>query len=148
MLSKILWCDTKCHFKHTILMHCFYGVGVSVSPYLMSLAFPEQNDWRGGYHTVFVIQGVIALITLLSLPIWKKTNQNKLGEEENETAKTVSIAYLFRLSSARATWLTFFGSCAIEYTADIWGSTFLVDAKGLNAESATESLTVYSVGRR
>ena len=34
-------------------LHCFYGIGVTVSPYLMSLALSEQMNWRGGYGTVF-----------------------------------------------------------------------------------------------
>lgn len=67
------------HYKstHMNFLHCFYGIGVSLSPYLMSLALSEQNNWRGGYYTVFIIQSVIALIALFSLPIWKKANQNK-----------------------------------------------------------------------
>lgn len=135
------------HYKstHMNFLHCFYGIGVSLSPYLMSLALSEQDNWQGGYRMVFLIQGAIALIALLSLPIWKKANQNK-HESVDETPKTVSIAYLFRLSSARAVWLTFIGSCAIEYTAGIWGSTFLVHTKGLSAESAAKCLTLYYVG--
>ncbi|MCM3703254.1 sugar MFS transporter [Paenibacillus macerans] len=135
------------HYKasHMNLLHCFYGIGVSVSPYLMSLALSEQNNWRGGYYTVFVIQGIIALIALFSLPIWKKANQDK-QQAEDEVFKTVSISYLFRLPSARAVWLTFIGSCAIEYTAGIWGSTFLVHTKGLSAESAAKCITLYYVG--
>lgn len=135
------------HYKstHMNLLHCFYGIGVSLSPYLMSLALSEQNNWRGGYYTVFMIQGVIALIALFSLPIWKKAHQN-MQESVEETSKTVSIAYLFRLSSARAVWLIFISSCAIEYTAGVWGSTFLVHTKGLSAESAAKYLTLYYVG--
>ncbi|MNO39481.1 putative transporter [compost metagenome] len=135
------------HYKasHMNFLHCFYGIGVSISPYLMSLALSEQGNWRAGYQMVFLIQGAIALIALLSLPIWKKANRNKQASVE-ETSKTVSIAYLFRLSSARAVWLTFIGSCAIEYTAGLWGSTFLVQTKGLSVESAAKCLTLYYVG--
>lgn len=135
------------HYKstHMNFLHCFYGIGVSLSPYLMSLALSEQNNWRGGYYTVFIIQSVIALIALFSLPIWKKANQNK-QEAKDEVFKTVSIAYLFKLSSARAVWLILISSCAIEYTAGVWGSTFLVYTKGLSAESAAKSLTLYYVG--
>ena len=50
------------HYRatHMNFLHCFYGIGVTVSPYLMSLALSEQMNWRGGYHTVFYIQTVIA----------------------------------------------------------------------------------------
>ncbi|GIO40996.1 MFS transporter [Paenibacillus apis] len=135
------------HYKssHMNLLHCFYGIGVSISPYLMSLALSEQDNWRGGYYTVFVIQGVIALITLFSLPLWRIANQDK-QEAKDEASRTVSIAYLFKLSSARAAWLMLIASCAIEYTAGIWGSTFLVYTKGLSVESAAKCLTLYYVG--
>lgn len=43
-------------------LHCFYGIGVTVSPYLMSIALSEQMNWRGGYRTVFYIQTVIAVL--------------------------------------------------------------------------------------
>ena len=29
-------------------LHCFYGIGVSLSPYLMSLALSENMNWRKG----------------------------------------------------------------------------------------------------
>ncbi|KQO05442.1 MFS transporter [Paenibacillus sp. Leaf72] len=135
------------HYKasHMNLLHCFYGVGVSISPYLMSLSLSEQNNWREGYYTVSLIQGVIALIVLLTLPVWKKANRS-LQEDRGNVSKTVSLAYLFRLPSARAAWMTFISSCAIETTAGIWGSTFLVHTKGLSVESAAKYLTLYYIG--
>ena len=53
-------------------LHCFYGVGVTVSPYLMSLALSDNMNWRGGYRTVFFIQLTIAALSVISLPIWEK----------------------------------------------------------------------------
>ena len=56
-------------------LHCFYGVGVTVSPYLMSLALSDNMNWRGGYKTVFFIQLTIAALSIISLPIWKRISQ-------------------------------------------------------------------------
>ena len=38
------------HYRatHMNFLHCFYGIGVSLSPYVMSLALSGQGDWRGG----------------------------------------------------------------------------------------------------
>lgn len=33
---------------HMSFLHCFYGVGVAVSPYVMSLFLGGENTWRGG----------------------------------------------------------------------------------------------------
>lgn len=62
-------------------LHCFYGVGVTVSPYLMSLALSNNMNWRGGYKTVFFIQFAIVALSVMSLPIWKKVKQSQLQEE-------------------------------------------------------------------
>lgn len=56
-------------------MHCFYGIGVTASPYLMSLALSDSMNWRGGYRTVFYIQLVIAILSVLILPYGRKSNQ-------------------------------------------------------------------------
>lgn len=135
------------HYKanHMNFLHCFYGVGVSLSPYLMSLALSKQNNWRGGYRAASFIQGVIALIALLSLPVWKKAIQSE-KKTNTEIFKTVSIAELAKKPSVRAVWLMFSCSCAIEYTAGVWGSTFLVNAKGLNIETAAKCITFYYIG--
>lgn len=135
------------HYKasHMNLLHCFYGIGVSMSPYLMSLSLSEPTNWRDGYYTVFMIQASIALIALFSLPLWKKVHPDKSAKKEI-AFKSVSILSLFKIPSARAVWLIFIGSCAIEYTAGIWGSSFLVDTKGLSLEAAAQSVTLYYVG--
>ena len=42
--------------------------------------------------------------------------------------------------------MVFFGSCALEYTCGIWGSTFLVKAKGMALEAAALMITFYYIG--
>ena len=62
------------HYKavHMNFLHCFYGVGVSLSPLLMSFALSDGAAWRSGYSTVFYFQAAIALLVILSLPLWFK----------------------------------------------------------------------------
>ena len=56
-------------------LHCFYGIGVAASPYVMSLALGADDNWRKGYVIIGVIQFGIALIAVLSLPLWKKAKK-------------------------------------------------------------------------
>ena len=56
-------------------LHCFYGIGVAASPYVMSLALGADDNWRKGYVIVGLIQLGIALIAVLSLPLWKKAKK-------------------------------------------------------------------------
>ncbi len=57
---------------HMCFLHCFYGIGVSVSPYIMSLVIGGKSGWRGGYQVAFLIQLCIALLLVFTLPIWEK----------------------------------------------------------------------------
>ncbi|MBQ9746154.1 MAG: MFS transporter [Clostridia bacterium] len=133
------------HYKatHMNFLHCFYGVGVTVSPYFMSVALEGSGGWRFGYRLAFFTQICIAAVTVLSLPLWKRVAE-KSGEEAEQ--RTVSPLRLARNGNVRMTWLMFICSCAIECTAGIWGSTFLVEAKGISAESAAQIIMFYYMG--
>ena len=110
-------------------LHCFYGIGVSLSPYLMSLAL-SKGTWEGGYRAVFWFQLAIAALTALALPLWKKVRHAQNGEEAEETPRVLSFPALMKMPKVRMACLVFIGYCALEYTCGTWGSTFLVNAKG------------------
>ncbi len=133
------------HYKatHMNFVHCFYGIGVSLSPYLMSLALSEDLNWRRGYRIVFFIQLTIAIITILALPLWNKV---QAITKEEEKPRDIKFRELFKMSTVRAQYGIFIGSCAIEAICLVWGSTFLVNAKGLPEDEAAGLITVYFVG--
>lgn len=135
------------HYKatHMNFLHCFYGVGVTISPYLMSLALAHQNNWHSGYRTAFYIQAGIALLTVITLPLWGKVNQTEAAEQD-AAPRTVAFSELLKMPAVRAVWGMFIGSCAIEYICGTWGSTFLVNAKGLPVETAARIITLYYAG--
>ena len=64
---------------HMSFLHCFYGVGVSVSPYILSLVIAGKSGWRGGYRITFIIQLAIAALLFISLPLWHKVFYPQLG---------------------------------------------------------------------
>lgn len=61
--------------RHMSWLHCFWGVGTIISPYIMSYAL-AHSVWSQGYRMVSFIQIGIALVLLLTLPVWK-VNENK-----------------------------------------------------------------------
>ena len=126
------------------LLHCFFGVGISISPYLMSLFLSSPSGWRGGYRFAFFIQLSIALILFFTLPLWKKVAGKEAAEET--PIKILSIPELARIPGVKNMWLLFIISCAIEYTAGCWGSTYLVERKGLAADRAAEIVLFYYIG--
>lgn len=124
-------------------LHCFYGIGVTVSPYLMSLALSEHMNWRGGYRTVFFIQLIIAALSVLSLPLWKKIRTAQHEEED------IHVLPLIQMIKRRKIWAScgvFSGISALESTCLIWGSTYLSGTLGLSADRAAALITFYFAG--
>lgn len=131
------------HFKasHMNFLHCFYGVGVSLSPYLMSLAL-SGTGWRGGYRYAFYVQAAITILLIVSVPLWKKSSDGQA--EENSTE--LSLLQMAKLPEVRQVWVIMLATNAIEYACGVWSSTYLVEEKGFSPEHGALALTVYYVG--
>lgn len=124
-------------------LHCFYGIGVTLSPYLMSLALSDSMNWRGGYRTVFYIQLVIALLSFISIPLWKKIKSN---QQEEEIIHVLSLVQMIKRKKIWASCGVFAGISALESTCLIWGSTYLSETIGLSADMAAALITFYFAG--
>jgi len=124
-------------------LHCFYGIGVTVSPYVMSLAL-GAGDWRNGYRAIALVQLGIALISFASLPLWRKASENTFAA--NEEAKTLSLKELFKMPAVTLNCLAFFGINALELCAGQWSSSFFVNTKGLAPDSAAKAAMLFYVG--
>ncbi len=132
-----------CKASHMNFLHCFYGVGVSLSPYIMSQAFSNVG-WRGGYRYAFYVQFAIALLLIFSVPLWKKNSSTQ--ETDEESGVTLSIAEMIKKSDVRQVWIIMLMTNAIEYACGVWGSTYLVEEKGFEIEHGALALTIYYVG--
>ena len=130
---------------HMSFLHCFYGVGVSVSPYILSLVITGNFGWRGGYRIAFAIQLIITLLLFLSLPLWRKAHGGENESEEN-THKDLSFGSVLKIPGVKMMCSLFIASCAIECTCGGWGSTFLVEYKHLSAEKAAQIIMIYYIG--
>lgn len=134
------------HYKasHINFLHSFYGIGVSLSPYIMSIALKSDNNWRLGYKNAFFIQTAIAIVLLVTMPVWNKV---KFSEEtEDAEAKIIKVKDALKISGVIESFLVFMSSCTIESLCLVWGSTFLVEAKGISADRAAKIITVYFAG--
>ena len=132
-----------CKASHMNFLHCFYGVGVSLSPYIMSQAF-ENVGWRGGYRYAFYVQSAIAILLIISLPMWKKPSSEEQAEEEKDV--TLTLWQMAKNREVRQVWIIMLMTNAIEYACGVWGSTYLVKEKGFEIESGALALTIYYVG--
>ena len=132
-----------CKASHMNFLHCFYGVGVSLSPYLMSQAL-SNIGWRGGYRYAFYVQAVIAVLLIISVPLWKKTSSSE--EQEEETTVNLSLLQMAKMTDVRLVWVIMLVTNAIEYACGVWGSTYLVEEKGFETQHGALALTIYYVG--
>ncbi len=133
------------HYKanHMNFLHCFYGIGVALSPYLMSLSLKDNANWRMGYRIMFIFQISIALLMLISIPVWKK-----VGEKSNEdvSPKTLTTKQIFKIKGTKSAFCVFIFSCGIEAVCTVWGSTFFVEAKGTSPDDGAKLVVLYFVG--
>lgn len=104
--------------KHMSWLHCFWGVGTIVSPFIMSYALTNRT-WNSGYRIVGIIQLAIAILLLVTLPVWK-VNQN----ETQDTAKSVGLIGALKIKGVPFLLLGFFAYCAAEATTMQWASTY------------------------
>jgi fucose permease len=135
------------HYNSTYMsfLHCFYGIGVAISPFIMSFALSFNNDWRLGYRIVFFIMAGISLLAVLSLPLWKRAKSGTKAESDFKP-KTLSLFKMAKMRAVRVSWVLFFSSVALEFTCGIWGCTYLVSSEGMSEVSAAKFLTLYYVG--
>ncbi len=132
-----------CKASHMNFLHCFYGVGVSLSPYLMSRALSDIG-WRGGYRYAFYVQLAITIMLIVSMPLWKKSSSTE--EIEEEKGVNLTLLQMAKKSEVRQVWLIMLVTNAIEYACGVWGSTYLVEEKGFEVKYGALALTIYYVG--
>ena len=85
--------------KHMSFLHTFYGIGVSLSPFLRSFALSFDNDWRLGFRIVFYILLFIAAISIAALPLWKKVNKNPVEQAKEVKPITLSFKQMAKSNS-------------------------------------------------
>ncbi|MFT3952420.1 MAG: MFS transporter [Oscillospiraceae bacterium] len=138
------------HYKvsHMNFLHCFYGVGVSASPLILSAFLGENASWRSGYRMMFFFQASIALLTILALPVWKKAQARRSEDTGAQELVQADIPFIKLLGSAqvRLSSAVFFGSCTVESVCGIWGTSFLVEVKGFDAGIAARTIGFYYMG--
>lgn len=132
------------HFssRHMSWLHCFWGVGTIVSPYIMGYCLSGEWGWKGGYATVSVIQLVLAVILFASFPLWIK----KKDETTRQSKKPLTLIQTLKIGGVPFVITTFFCYCAVEQTTILWLSSYLVQFKSISAETAASFASLFFIG--
>jgi fucose permease len=131
--------------RHMSWLHCFWGVGASIGPYIMSYSLSVKNSWESGYTTVGIFQIVLTVILFLSLPLWNKQAKMK-KENQTEESKSLKIHEALKIKGVKQVLVAFFAYCALETTAGLWASSYLVLHQGLQAKEAARWASLFYLG--
>ena len=137
------------HYKaqHMSWLHCMWGVGASISPYIMSFALIRLESWNYGYLIVSAIQAVLSIIIFISVPLWKKGGEESSTADSDEIPqKPLSFKEIFSIKGAIPCFLMFFCYCSMELTTSLWTSTYLVQKWEFTPEAAAGFASMFYIG--
>lgn len=132
--------------RHMSWLHCMWGIGASVGPYIMGYALTGGLGWNMGYRYVGYIQVVLTFILLVSLPIWKKRPTVTAEDGSEEQAKPLALSQIVKIAGAKEVMIAFFCYCALEQTTGLWASSYLVLYRGLSEETAASFASLFYIG--
>lgn len=128
--------------RHMSWLHCFWGVGTIVSPYVMSYAL-THSVWQNGYRAVSFIQLCIAFILLLSLPLWKI---NKAKITEKKEIKPIGLIGSLKITGVAPVLIGFMAYCAAEATAMLWTSSYFEGTFNMSKDDAAALGSLFFIG--
>ncbi len=128
--------------RHMSWLHAFWGVGVTISPNIMSFCLAKNLGWNTGYGAVGILQLVLVVILVCSIPLWVKKSET---EGETNTA-VLSIRDALKIKGVPYVLIAFFGFCALEATAGIWASSYLVGCRNIDTDTAAMFTALFYFG--
>ena len=130
--------------RHMSWLHCFWGVGASVSPYIMGYAIGAGLGWRTGYSIVSVIQIILTVFLFMSLPLWKK--KTSVSPDSDDYEAPLGLMEALKIKGVVPVLITFFSYCAFESTCGLWASSYLAEYRGINSRTAANFASLFYLG--
>ena len=135
-------------------------------PYIMGYALSQGQGWPWGYRYIAILQVMLTVILVLSLPLWKKRGAIAVGESTDDTAssdgnaerfgtaegvsvaerKPLGVAGVLAIRGAKEILVMFFCYCAVESTAGLWASSYMVMHSGIDKITAASWASLFYVG--
>ena len=130
--------------RHMSWLHCMWGVGAAVGPYIMGMILSGGGHWTLGYRSVGGIQIVLSVVLFLSLPLWKERKNKE--DKTRGVGKPLGLLEIIKISGAKEVMTMFFCYCALEQTAALWASSYLNIYKGVEAQRAAFFASMFFLG--
>lgn len=133
------------HFvsRHMNWLHCTWGIGASVSPYIMGYSLTGGYGWNIGYRIVSIVLAVLTSILFICMPLWKR---NIKAEETKTHEKALGLSQALKIKGVPLILITFCAYCGMEQTASLWASSYLVQYRGISPEVAAQFASLFFIG--
>lgn len=142
-LNNFVALHYKAHYMSWL--HCFWGLGATAGPILLSVFLVRPQGWRTGIRSIGLLQLALVVVLTVSLPLWRKvTEKNEIGSDA--TSEPVSNREALQLRGLPAALLTFFCYCGAELGCGLWASSFLVASRGVAPAQAAGWVSLYYAG--
>ena len=133
--------------RHMSWLHCMWGVGTSVGPYVMEYALTGGQGWNAGYRYIAILQFALTLVIFVSLPLWKKrATQTRAEDAAADVGRALPLREIVRIPGAKDVMVAFFCYCAVEATTMLWASSYLALGRGVSAEAAAGYASLFFIG--
>ena len=140
--------------RHMSWLHCMWGLGASVGPYIMGFVLQKGEPWSRGYLIVSLIQFALAIALFCSLSLWKKKPEKLTENSSNANSdgagvskqKALSLKEIFAIPGAKECMASFYSYCALEQTVGLWAGSFMVLALGMEENLAASFVALYYFG--
>lgn len=136
------------HYSSKVMswLHCMWGLGAMTGPYVVGFVLSGGGSWNRGYQVIALLQAVLTGILIISLPLWKKRATIIDDSGEEVVAGALSLKEVFAIKGAKEIMIAFFCYCALEQTAGLWASSYMVLHKGVSAELAASYASMFYIG--
>ncbi len=132
--------------KHMNWLHCCWGLGVTISPMIMSAFLGGDGNWRNGYRVIAMLQFSIAMIILASLKKWNVQPKNELSEDAPKEVPKKGFFKLLKEKGMVTSILSLGLYCAGEFMIGTWGATYAVNVLAVSPDEAAKWISLYFGG--
>ncbi|MEE1649935.1 MFS transporter [Brachybacterium sp. J144] len=143
--------------RHMNWLHSFWGVGASISPFLMGYAISAGHGWSAAYLWIGLLQAALMLALLVSIPLWGKVDRERARPTESpepdagadpgaDPVGPVPLLTALRIPGVALILVTFFAYCALESTGLLWAATYLVTERGAPPAAAAMLGALFILG--
>jgi len=136
------------HYSNRVMswLHCMWGVGAMSGPYILGQVLINGQEWNRGYQILTVIQLLLVIALFLSLPLWKQRKSVVDENGEKTQTKPLGLGEVIAIKGAKEIMTAFFCYCALEHTAGLWVSSYMVLHRGVSEEIAASYASLFYVG--